>query len=103
MSRSSPSAGSVYPPQDSEGLGEHYIRHICAMTSESLHAKSDIARQLAVRDKMLAALWAEYTDRRAQWGDEYLWGKHEDAEAMAEVEAFIAQTQNTDYPHPKCD
>ena len=86
--------GSVYPAQDSESLGEHYIRHVCAMTSESLHAKSDIARQLAARDKMLAVLWAEYEDRRAQWGDEYLWTKHEDAEAIEEVKVFITQTQN---------
>jgi hypothetical protein len=83
----------IYPAQDSESLGEHYIRHIGAMTFESLHAKSDIARQLAVRDKLLAALWAEYEDRKAQWGDEYLWEKHEDAEAIAEVEAFIKKTQ----------
>jgi hypothetical protein len=86
--------GSVYPAQDSESLGEHYIRHICAMTSESLHAKSDIARQLAARDKMLSVLWAEYEDRKAQWGSDYLWTKHEDADAIAEVKAFIAQTQN---------
>ena len=89
-----PAAGSVYPAQDSESLGEHYIRHICAMTSESLHAKNDIARQLAARDKMLYALWTEYEDRKAQWGSDYLWTKHEDAEAIAEVKAFISQTQN---------
>jgi hypothetical protein len=53
-----------------------------------------IARQLTVRDKMLAALWAEYEDRKTQWGGDYLWTKHEDADAIAEVKAFIAQTQN---------
>jgi hypothetical protein len=83
----------IYPPQDSESLGEHYFRHIGAMTSESLHSKTDIARQLAARDKMLAALWAEYEDRKAQWGGDYLWTKHEDVEAIAEVGAFIAETQ----------
>ncbi len=83
----------TYPPQDSESLGEHYIRHVAAMTKESLHSKADIARQLAVRDKMLAALWAEYEDRRSQFGDDYLWEKHEDAEAIAVVEAFITDTQ----------
>ena len=90
---------SVYPAQDSESLGEHYIRHVCAMTSEHLYAKAAIARQLAARDKMLSVLWAEYEDRKAQWGSEYLWEKHEDAEVIAEVKAFIAQTQNTYYPH----
>jgi hypothetical protein len=88
--------GSVYPAQDSESLGEHYIRHICAMTSECLHSKAAIARQLAARDKMLVVLWGEYEDRKAQWGDEYLWEKHEDAEAIAEVKAWIAQTQNAE-------
>jgi hypothetical protein len=83
----------IYPPQDSESLGEHYSRHVAAMTKESLHAKADIARQFAVRDKMLAALWAEYEDRKAQWGSDYLWTKHEDADAIAEVEAFIKETQ----------
>lgn len=83
----------IYPSQDSESLGKHYSRHIGAMTSESLHSKSDIARQLAIRDKMLAALWAEYEDRKAQWGSQYLWEKHEDTEAIAEVEAFITETQ----------
>jgi hypothetical protein len=83
----------IYPAQDSENLGEHYIRHIGAMTSESLHSKADIARQLAVRDKMLATLWAEYEDRKAQWGSEHLWQKHEDTEAIAKVEAFITETQ----------
>jgi hypothetical protein len=43
---------------------------------------------------MLAALWAEYEDRKTQWGGDYLWTKHEDADAIAEVKAFIAQTQN---------
>ena len=91
---------SVYPAQDSESLADHYIRHICAMTSESLHSKADIARQLAARDKMLAVLWAEYEDRKAQWGSEYFWEKHEDAEAIAEVKAWIARTQNSSMEAP---
>ena len=91
---------SVYPAQDSESLADHYIRHICAMTSESLHSKADIARQLAARDTMLAVLWAEYEDRKAQWGSEYFWEKHEDAEAIAEVKAWIARTQNSSMEAP---
>lgn len=43
---------------------------------------------------MLSVLWAEYEDRKTQWGSDYLWTKHEDADAIAEVKAFIAQTQN---------
>jgi hypothetical protein len=48
---------------------------------------------------MLAALWAEYEDRKTQWGGDYLWTKHEDADAIAEVKAFIAQTQNVQIRH----
>ena len=89
----------TYPEQDAEKLRDHYVRHVCAMTSEALHAKSDIAKQLAIRDAMLAELWEEYTDRKSQWGDEYLWEKHEDAECIAKVKAFIEQTQ----PQPLTD
>jgi len=95
-----PASGSVYPAQDSMLLGEHYMRHVSAMTSESLHSKADIARQLAARDEMLALLWNEYEDRRAQWGNEYLWGKHEDTLTIKKVEAFIKQTQNTKLTSP---
>lgn len=52
-----------------------------------------IAKQLALRDKMLAALWGEYQDRKAQWGSDYLWSKHEDAGLVAEIEKFINETQ----------
>lgn len=69
------------------------MRHIGAMTSESLHSKADIARQLAVRDKMLAVLWDEYSDRKAQFGGEFLWEKHEHAESIAEICEFLTQTQ----------
>jgi hypothetical protein len=37
-------------------LEPHYTRHIGAMTAEGLHAKSDIAMQLAYRDKRIAEL-----------------------------------------------
>lgn len=83
----------IYPEQDLEALDEHYVRHVGAMTRESLHAKSEIAEQLAVRDRMLAALWEEYCDRRSQFGSEYIWGKHEDEESIARIGEFIKQTQ----------
>jgi|APGre2960657404_1045060.scaffolds.fasta_scaffold23782_2 hypothetical protein len=79
----------TYPPQDSESLGKHYFRHVAAMTEELF----DVACQLAIRDKMIATLWSEYEDRKAQWGSEYLWSKHEDVDAISEVEAFITETQ----------
>jgi hypothetical protein len=36
--------------------GGHYSRHVSAMTAEGLHAKSDIAGELAFRDWKIAAL-----------------------------------------------
>jgi hypothetical protein len=47
---------SVYPEQDHEDLGEHYMRHVEAMTAEGLHEKSAIAGQLAWRDRDLERL-----------------------------------------------
>src|SRR5579885_2015193 len=37
-------------------LGEHYARHVQAMTVEGLHSKSDIAAELAVRDAEIERL-----------------------------------------------
>ena len=39
----------LYAKRDIEEL-ETYIDHVSAMTSESLHSKSDIADELAFRD-----------------------------------------------------
>ena len=44
---------TLYAQRDAEGLGEHYLRHIQAMTAEGLHDKSDIAAELAFRDWQL--------------------------------------------------
>lgn len=46
----------VYPPVDEESLGEHYLRHVEAMTAECLHDKGDIAAQLTARDMEIARL-----------------------------------------------
>lgn len=40
----------LYAERDLMAQGEHYARHIHAMTAEGLHAKSDIAAELAHRD-----------------------------------------------------
>jgi hypothetical protein len=52
-------AGAVYACRDIESLGEHYARHVEAMTAEGLHAKSAIAAELAHRDAAIAVLTAE--------------------------------------------
>ncbi len=54
-----PAAGErtlLYPEQDHMALGDYYLRHVDAMTSEGLHAKSDIAAQLAGRDREIDRL-----------------------------------------------
>lgn len=48
-----------YADRDHEQLGEHYVKHVAAMTAEGLHAKSDIAAELAWRDQRIASLTAE--------------------------------------------
>ena len=39
-------------------LEPYYSRHVSAMTTENLYSKSDIAAELAVRDKRIASLTA---------------------------------------------
>ncbi len=46
----------LYPKLSPMDLEPHYCRHVGAMTSEGLHAKSDIAIQLAWRDKQISEL-----------------------------------------------
>lgn len=47
-------------------LGEHYIRHIQAITTERLESKSSIAAQLAWRDKRLCEAVAEIARLRSR-------------------------------------
>lgn len=48
---------TVYPKDlDPQSLEPYYSRHIMAMTAEDLHEKSDIALQLAWRDKTISVL-----------------------------------------------
>lgn len=37
-------------------VGNHYSNHVCAMTGESLHGKSDIAAELGYRDMVIDQL-----------------------------------------------
>jgi hypothetical protein len=45
-----------YPDLKPWDLEPYYCQHVSAMTSEGLHSKSDIAMQLAWRDKRIAEL-----------------------------------------------
>ena len=56
---------------------------------------ADFARQLESEVtellKTLTDLKAEYDDRASQWGDDYLWDKHEDKTVIQAVEARLLQ------------
>lgn len=55
--------------------------------------ESETIQRIAELKKHLIKLWEEYDDRRSQFGSDYLWHKHEDAEAIEEIEAFVAKLQ----------
>lgn len=46
----------LYAKRNVIALGEHYTRHVSAMTGEGLHDKSSIAAELAWRDRRIAVL-----------------------------------------------
>ena len=48
-----------YAKRNPEAQGEHYIKHVLAMTTEGLHQKSAIAAELAHRDILVNALKEE--------------------------------------------
>lgn len=52
----------LYAERDIEDQGEHYARHVNAMTAEGLHAKSDIAAELAHRDIEIDRLQREFDE-----------------------------------------
>ncbi len=47
---------NLYERRDTEDLGEHYFRHVDAMTRERLHEKNHIAAELAWRDAEIERL-----------------------------------------------
>lgn len=50
---------SEYAERNLVELGKHYTKHVQAMTREGLHAKSDIAAELAWRDAEIDRLRTE--------------------------------------------
>lgn len=59
--------------------GGYYVRHVMAMTSEKLHAKSDIAAELGHRDMVIDQLRAEVEALRAVAGMGHLLPELDDA------------------------
>lgn len=47
---------SEYAERDIEDQEDYYLKHVLAMTGESLHTKSAIAAELAHRDIRIAKL-----------------------------------------------
>ena len=49
----------LYAQRNPQELEPHYSNHVSAMTLEKLHSKSDIAGELAWRDKEIEILLAK--------------------------------------------
>ena len=69
---------------------------------------ADLERELETVRRDLRDLMEEYADRRAQWGDEYLWSKHENTELIEDIRRRIlssedarAMTHATESDHEK--
>ena len=48
-------------PMALDDAGDHYTKHVMAMTAEKLHSKADIAAELGYRDMRITELEAENT------------------------------------------
>ncbi len=58
--------GVIYAQRDHAAQGEHYTRHVEAMTREGLHSKSAIAGELAARDIEIERLIADVVALRVE-------------------------------------
>lgn len=56
----------LYPYVSPIDLEPQFSAHMLAMTVEALHGKGDIAKQLALRDRQIAAVTAERDKLRAE-------------------------------------
>lgn len=56
----------LYDRRDPESQGEHYWRHLDAMTREKLYSKCAIAEELAHRDIEIERLREEVKELRAE-------------------------------------
>ena len=61
----------------------------------ALFSQSAQFQRIATLEKHLRKLWDEYDTQCCQFGSEYLWQKFEDAEAIEEIEAFVAKLQES--------
>jgi hypothetical protein len=56
------STEKLYAERDACAQGDHYMKHVSAMTGEKLHSKSAIASELAYRDMEIERLTARIKD-----------------------------------------
>ena len=82
-----------YAERDILKQGNHYMRHVAAMTTEGLHDKSDIAAELAHRDIEINRL-RNAAEAAANWMDShgevvFLFGGWVSVDGMNEVREVI--------------
>jgi hypothetical protein len=79
-------------PMKLDAAGNYYIRHVGAMTSEGLHAKSDIAAELAWRDMQIDRLAQALVDVMDGVSDHHIQDRtalpESDCDRIAEVRTF---------------
>ena len=79
--------------------GDYYSRHVCAMTAEALHSKSDIAAELAHRDMIIDQLRAQVADMQELC---LTCGEVEEIKAQAVLPIFNKlQAAHGDTTHPR--
>jgi len=95
---------ALYGERDAMALGEYYVRHVSAMTSEGLHSKAAIAAELAYRDeqiemlrKRLAIIWADSNYMRLEWFKEN--GHTECARAIENIRKWSAPNSDSATNH----
>jgi chromosome segregation ATPase len=81
-----------YADRDPARQGEHYTRHVQAMTAEGLHAKSRIAAELAHRDIEIDTLRAEVAQVR-EYADALNARCIEDTAEIGRLRAEVARLQ----------
>ena len=78
-----------YAKRNPESQGEHYIKHVLAMTAEGLHQKSAIAAELAHRDILINSLKEELKRSNKQlYKMVYALGSALDGDTYHEVQAL---------------
>src|SRR5690606_32041610 len=84
--------GPLYADRDPSKLEPWYSQHVSAMTAEGLHSKSDIAAELAHRDRQIRELMERIVALEQQ--NEALASRLDSAEnAMREVVSHLRNSQ----------